>query len=88
MPSPDNSVHQSTTAENATAAQIGNNPTDRRPTVLESHGYVLGKTIGSGSYATVRVNAFLYYVKCSMICRTRFITKKHLKKNNFLGCNQ
>ena len=27
----------------------------KKQTVLESHGYVLGKTIGSGSYATVRV---------------------------------
>lgn len=28
---------------------------ERRLTVLETHGYVLGKCIGSGSYATVKV---------------------------------
>lgn len=28
---------------------------NKKQTVLESHGYILGKTIGSGSYATVRV---------------------------------
>ncbi|XP_067002226.1 testis-specific serine/threonine-protein kinase 4-like [Anabrus simplex] len=28
---------------------------DRKPTVLETHGYTLGRTIGSGSYATVKV---------------------------------
>ncbi|XP_053614958.1 testis-specific serine/threonine-protein kinase 4-like isoform X3 [Plodia interpunctella] len=28
---------------------------DRKLTVLETHGYVLGRTIGSGSYATVKV---------------------------------
>lgn len=28
---------------------------DKKLTVLESHGYVLGKTIGAGSYATVKV---------------------------------
>nr|CAD7449322.1 unnamed protein product [Timema bartmani] len=27
----------------------------RRPSVLENHGYTLGRTIGSGSYATVKV---------------------------------
>lgn len=29
--------------------------TDRRNTVLENHGYRLGRTIGSGSYAMVKV---------------------------------
>lgn len=28
---------------------------EKKLTVLESHGYVLGKTIGTGSYATVKV---------------------------------
>jgi len=28
---------------------------DKKLTVLESHGYALGKTIGAGSYATVKV---------------------------------
>lgn len=28
---------------------------DKKPTVLETHGYYLGRTIGTGSYATVRV---------------------------------
>lgn len=29
---------------------------DRKNTVLENHGYYLGRTIGSGSYAMVKVN--------------------------------
>jgi len=28
---------------------------EKKLTVLESHGYALGKTIGAGSYATVKV---------------------------------
>lgn len=28
---------------------------EKKLTVLESHGYCLGKTIGAGSYATVKV---------------------------------
>ncbi|KAL6441294.1 hypothetical protein ACFW04_003507 [Cataglyphis niger] len=28
---------------------------DKKLTVLESHGYILGKTIGAGSYATVKI---------------------------------
>lgn len=31
---------------------------DRKLTVLESHGYALGRTIGAGSYATVKVRHF------------------------------
>ncbi|CAH1118515.1 unnamed protein product [Phaedon cochleariae] len=31
-------------------------PQDKKLSVLESHGYYLGKTIGTGSYATVRVS--------------------------------
>lgn len=27
----------------------------KKPTVLESHGYILGKTIGVGTYASVKV---------------------------------
>nr|CAD7264616.1 unnamed protein product [Timema shepardi] len=27
----------------------------RRPSVLENHGYTLGRTVGSGSYATVKI---------------------------------
>lgn len=43
-------------------AAIQSTPTDvkedqreKKLSVLESHGYYLGKTIGTGSYATVRV---------------------------------
>ncbi|KAK9892203.1 hypothetical protein WA026_019008 [Henosepilachna vigintioctopunctata] len=32
---------------------------DKKPTVLECHGYFLGKTIGTGSYATVRLPLLL-----------------------------
>lgn len=28
---------------------------ERKRTVLETHGYAIGKTIGNGSYATVKV---------------------------------
>lgn len=28
---------------------------EKKLTVLETHGYTLGKTIGTGSYATVKV---------------------------------
>lgn len=33
---------------------------EKKLTVLESHGYVLGKTIGAGSYATVKVIIFTF----------------------------
>lgn len=59
MPSPVNSVHQpnAETSRPATATVIKDpNPAKDRKTVLESHGYYLAKTIGAGSYATVRVN--------------------------------
>lgn len=34
----------------------GTPPPDKKISVLESHGYYLGKSIGTGSYATVRVD--------------------------------
>lgn len=43
-------------------------PKEKKPTVLESHGYYLGNTIGSGSYATVRVS----------IKHTRYIMKSEI----------
>ncbi|ENN80185.1 hypothetical protein YQE_03381, partial [Dendroctonus ponderosae] len=46
---------QSPALETAHATQVGNDPKDKKPTVLETHGYFLGKSIGTGSYATVRV---------------------------------
>lgn len=36
----------------------------KKLTILESHGYTIGKTIGAGSYATVKVcyiNLFFFY---------------------------
>lgn len=30
--------------------------TEKKATVLETHGYILGKNIGQGSYAIVKVN--------------------------------
>lgn len=33
-------------------------PIEKKQTVLETHGYSLGKTIGTGSYATVKVITF------------------------------
>jgi hypothetical protein len=35
------------------------NKEERKLSVLESRGYVLGKTIGVGTYATVKVNTKL-----------------------------
>lgn len=61
MPSPVNSVHQ-TTAQSSTPVPAKDIETQKdRKTVLESHGYYLAKTIGSGSYATVRVNKILRF---------------------------
>lgn len=34
--------------------------TDKKQSVLESHGYTLGRTIGSGSFATVKVGYYMY----------------------------
>ncbi|XP_056646977.1 testis-specific serine/threonine-protein kinase 3-like [Diorhabda sublineata] len=53
MPSPVASVHQ--TAHSATVQAAQDLPKEKKLSVLESHGYYLGKTIGTGSYATVRV---------------------------------
>lgn len=44
----------------AKSSNHGSNKNDeedhqRKPTVLESHGYTLGKTIGVGTYASVKV---------------------------------
>lgn len=36
--------------------------TRQRPTVLESHGYLLGSTIGEGSYALVKVQSTCLYL--------------------------
>lgn len=58
MPSPVTSAHQQAATSQATHTHgIGiDTQKDKKPTVLETHGYYLGKTIGSGSYATVRVS--------------------------------
>ncbi|XP_018333125.1 testis-specific serine/threonine-protein kinase 4-like [Agrilus planipennis] len=56
MPSPVSSVQEPSTAPTThTHTHSVETKTEKKPTVLESHGYYLGKTIGSGSYATVRV---------------------------------
>lgn len=56
MSSSISSVHQPTPPDAAHAAPAGTDQkVDKKLTVLESHGYFLGKTIGTGSYATVRV---------------------------------
>ncbi|CAH0550966.1 unnamed protein product [Brassicogethes aeneus] len=60
MPTSVSSLHKSNpgSSANATAtvttAAIALDLKDKKPTVLETHGYFLGKTIGTGSYATVR----------------------------------
>ncbi|XP_059060849.1 testis-specific serine/threonine-protein kinase 3-like [Achroia grisella] len=61
MPGPDirtndNVYGEMSTEPTATAVHSGvEAKIDRKLTVLETHGYVLGRTIGSGSYATVKV---------------------------------
>ncbi|KAF9824512.1 hypothetical protein SFRURICE_001396 [Spodoptera frugiperda] len=60
MPGPDvraneNVLGEMSTEPTATVHSGVEAKTERKLTVLESHGYVLGRTIGSGSYATVKV---------------------------------
>ncbi|XP_060530488.1 testis-specific serine/threonine-protein kinase 3-like [Cylas formicarius] len=56
MHSPVSSIHQPSVSAITDAPEIGKDlPSVKKPTVLESHGYSLGKTIGNGSYATVRM---------------------------------
>lgn len=47
---------------------------EKKLTVLEAHGYILGKTIGAGSYATVKVISkshtivfSFFFSKCQML---------------------
>lgn len=61
MPGPDiradENVHgEMSSAPTATVHSGVETKTERKLTVLETHGYVLGRTIGSGSYATVKVS--------------------------------
>ncbi|KAF5293924.1 hypothetical protein FQA39_LY13629 [Lamprigera yunnana] len=53
------SAHQPTTTATRTSGHSHSTrvetAADKKITVLETHGYFLGKTIGTGSYATVRV---------------------------------
>ncbi|KAJ8916542.1 hypothetical protein NQ315_000184 [Exocentrus adspersus] len=53
MPSPVASIHQHSAPP--TAAATADSRKEKKPSVLETHGYYLGKSIGTGSYATVRV---------------------------------
>ncbi|CAH1275338.1 unnamed protein product [Diabrotica balteata] len=53
MPSSVASLHQS--ARSATVQVTTDPQKEKKLSVLESHGYFLGKTIGTGSYATVRL---------------------------------
>ncbi|XP_023312990.1 testis-specific serine/threonine-protein kinase 3-like [Anoplophora glabripennis] len=58
MPSPVASVHQPSAPAPALASVTQSSSDaqkEKKLSVLESHGYYLGKTIGTGSYATVRV---------------------------------
>jgi len=56
---------------------------EKKLTVLESHGYALGKTIGAGSYATVKVIyrilfSFLFFPSSFML----FFNSKHLLRED------
>lgn len=81
MSSPINSADQSPAVETAHATQVGNDPKDKKPTVLETHGYFLGKSIGTGSYATVRVRKAFgesgHFVR--LFCAFRWLTVKDTK---------
>lgn len=61
MPGPDVRTNDNVLGEMSTepTATVQSGGADAKPerklTVLETHGYVLGRTIGSGSYATVKV---------------------------------
>ncbi|CAH2217795.1 jg11309, partial [Pararge aegeria aegeria] len=60
MPGPDvraeDNVHgEMSSGPTATVHSGVEAKSDRKLTVLETHGYILGRTIGSGSYATVKV---------------------------------
>ncbi|XP_031327737.1 testis-specific serine/threonine-protein kinase 4-like isoform X2 [Photinus pyralis] len=62
MPSPITSLNQLPAASPHSHTSRVETTGERRLTVLETHGYYLGKTIGSGSYATVRyVFVFMDY---------------------------
>lgn len=58
MPSPVASIHQPSapaTTHSTVTQSASETQKEKKLSVLESHGYYLGKTIGTGSYATVRV---------------------------------
>ncbi|KAL3288636.1 hypothetical protein HHI36_003069 [Cryptolaemus montrouzieri] len=55
MPSSVSNVPKQPPAPPPIANSVNESAKDKKPTVLECHGYFLGKTIGTGSYATVRV---------------------------------
>lgn len=54
MPTSIGSIKQAATQSNPPEVKEDQQK-EKRLSVLESHGYYLGKTIGTGSYATVRV---------------------------------
>lgn len=37
-------------------------PKDQKLSVLETHGYTVGRSVGSGSYATVKVITIVYSI--------------------------
>ncbi|KAH0540894.1 testis-specific serine/threonine-protein kinase 4-like isoform X1 [Cotesia glomerata] len=45
----------STSGNNTVSDEKNNEQVERKQTVLETHGYAIGKTIGNGSYATVKI---------------------------------
>lgn len=72
MPGPDvrandNVLGEMSTEPTATVHSGVDAKTERKLTVLETHGYVLGRTIGSGSYATVKVFVIIMYWEHSRI---------------------
>lgn len=71
------------TADMRSTDEKNGEKSDKKLTVLESHGYVLGKTIGAGSYATVKVKSPFFNHKCrKYVLKTSY---RHIKKIRYLS---
>ena len=71
-----NEAHASTSVQNAIEKDKDERSEEKKFKVLESHGFFVGKIIGAGNYATVRVrNNFFFkrseYIRAYFKNRTR-----------------
>lgn len=68
-------IEASSTRDASTVETIENeSKANRKPTVLESHGYALGRTIGAGSYATVKVSRTFYFLVALKVIQGQMYT--------------